>query len=472
MGEITQASRIKTIDFTVVEKNPLYTTIALAAITLLAAALRFYQLGAWGFWIDEIYTINRALGGASSDAFTNPLSFRLIGLALVSLGTDEFNARLVPAVIGVISIPAFYFPIRRLFGTTTALLAVLLLAVSPWHLYWSQNARFYTALVLFYGLAELFFFFWMESDNLWYLLPTGLFFGLAILERRVSLYFVPVVAVYFLALLVLPFGKPPGLRWRNIIIMVLPALAFAGYELVSAGYVASFFTKIVGHQHNPLRVLLSVIYDLGLPLFLMALLGGSYLFSQRSRAGLFLLAGALVPLLLLVVMAPFTQTFSRYIFHTLPNWIILAAVGVKELVAHTQKPARLLALGVALVLVADAISQDVLYYTFQNGNREDFKSAFSVVREEKQAGDLVVAGRPEVGAYYLGEAVLSPQEITINGITQAKQRVWFVLDNRSGIPPFLQRWVEDNAQLVSVHDVSIPGKIMTMRVYLYQPSGP
>jgi len=185
MSEITQASRIKSIDFTVIEKNPLYTTIALAAITLLAAALRFYQLGAWGFWIDEIYTINRALGGVASDAFTNPLSFRLIGLALASLGTDEFNARLLPAVIGVISIPVFYFPIRRLFGTTTALLAVLLLAVSPWHLHWSQNARFYTALVLFYGLAELFFFFWMESDNLWYLLPTGLFFGLAILERRV-----------------------------------------------------------------------------------------------------------------------------------------------------------------------------------------------------------------------------------------------------------------------------------------------
>lgn len=472
MSEITQTPRIKTIDFTAIERNPLYAPLVLTAITLLAAALRFYQLGAWGFWIDEIYTIQRALGGTAGEAFTNPLSFRLIGLALASLGTDEFNARLVPAVIGVISIPVFYFPIRRLFGTTTALLAVLLLAVSPWHLYWSQNARFYTALVLFYGLAELFFFFWIETDNLWYLLPTGLFFGLAILERRVTLFFAPVVAVYFVALLFLPFGRPPGLRWRNILIMVVPALAFAGYELLSAGYVVSFFTKIVGHQHNPLRVLLSVIYDLGLPLFLVALLGGVYLLRQKSRAGLFLLVGALVPLILLVVMAPFTQTFSRYIFHTLPNWIILAAVGAKELVAHTQKPARLLALGVALLLVADAIGQDVLYYTFQNGNREDFKSAFAVVQAEKQADDLVVAGRPEVGAYYLGGEVLPPQAVTVKGITEGEQRVWFVIDNRSGIPPFLQRWVEANTQLVSVHDVSIPGKLMTMRVYLYQPAGP
>ena len=32
----------------------------LLLITLLAAALRFYKLGEWSFWIDEIYTINHA----------------------------------------------------------------------------------------------------------------------------------------------------------------------------------------------------------------------------------------------------------------------------------------------------------------------------------------------------------------------------------------------------------------------------
>jgi hypothetical protein len=33
---------------------------ALALITLLATALRFYKLGEWSFWIDEIFTINHA----------------------------------------------------------------------------------------------------------------------------------------------------------------------------------------------------------------------------------------------------------------------------------------------------------------------------------------------------------------------------------------------------------------------------
>ena len=32
----------------------------LAGITLLALILRFYKLGEWSFWIDEIFTVNRA----------------------------------------------------------------------------------------------------------------------------------------------------------------------------------------------------------------------------------------------------------------------------------------------------------------------------------------------------------------------------------------------------------------------------
>ena len=35
-------------------------------ITLFAALLRFYKLGEWSFWIDEIFTINRANAHYSS----------------------------------------------------------------------------------------------------------------------------------------------------------------------------------------------------------------------------------------------------------------------------------------------------------------------------------------------------------------------------------------------------------------------
>jgi 4-amino-4-deoxy-L-arabinose transferase-like glycosyltransferase len=152
----------------------------LAAITLLALALRFFKLGQWSFWIDEIYTINHAQAHFSSLALILqhipphrnwvPISVISTASALNLAGTSEWSARLASVLIGVVSIPLLYFPIKRLFGVAVGLIAVLLLAVSPWHLYWSQNARFYTALLLFYTLALFAFFYGLERDRLRYIL--------------------------------------------------------------------------------------------------------------------------------------------------------------------------------------------------------------------------------------------------------------------------------------------------------------
>ena len=103
--------------------------VALGLITLLAALLRFYKLGEWSFWIDEIYTIGRAQAHYGSlEAAIHfippsmswfPLSVILTAGTLNALGTSEWSARLVAAVVGVISIPALCFPIKRLFGPIT-----------------------------------------------------------------------------------------------------------------------------------------------------------------------------------------------------------------------------------------------------------------------------------------------------------------------------------------------------------------
>lgn len=437
---------------------------------VVAALLRFYKISEWGFWIDEIYTISRAVGDLNS--LLIPISTRLISLSLNVLGVDEFSARVVPGILGILTIPIIFFPVRKLAGGTTALLAVLLLALSPWHIYWSQNARFYTALMLFYGLAQLCIFIWLESENPWYLVLSMIIIAFAMLERGVTLFIFPMLTVYVIALLILPIEKPPGLRWRNLALFLLPVLFFGILVVFSSGNIYSFFTKIVGHQHNPIRVFLSVIYDIGLPLFLLALLGGIYSVFQKSRLGLFLLIGALVPLLILVIIAPFTQAFSRYVFQTLPIWIMLGAIAIKAMVDNASGNGKFLALGFALLLVADSFSQDVLYYSYQNGNREDFKSAFEIVAQGKHPSDLIVSGRPEIGRYYLDEPVTSAFNVKIDEIINMNNRVWFVVDNRSGFPPSLQEWIEKNSNLVGVRDVYIPGKLMMMRVYLYQPGEP
>jgi hypothetical protein len=125
-----------------------------------------------------------------------------------------------------------------------------------------------------------------------------------------------------------------------------------------------------------------------------------------------------------------------------------------------------------LLLVADAFSQDVLYFSHQNGNREDFRGAYEVIDEGMKPGDLIVAGWPEIGRYYLDEPVQNAVEVKRGELASSEKRVWFVVDNRSGFPSKLQDWIEGNSQLIGVRDVYIPGKLMLTRVYLYQPGIP
>jgi hypothetical protein len=366
-----------------------------------------------------------------------------------------------------------------MFGPGVALLTVLLLALSPWHLQWSQNARFYTSLLLFYSLAMFYLYFGLEEDNLVYLAISLVFLGIATLERKVALFYAPIAVVYLAALVFLPIAKPAGLRRRLLTGMALPVVAFGLYEVYAVGFAGqeAFFAKFVsifiGHQHNPLRVLLSVISDLGLPVFLLALAGAGFLVWERSRAGLFLAISTVLPLATIVLLAPFTQTFSRYVFHTLPFWLILAAVAVKELYVQTHKHAHLLALGVLLVLVVEPISQDVLYYSYQNGNRQDWKGAFAIVERDRQPGDQVVTTRTQLGEYYLDGPVVWAKDISPKKLVAAGLRTWFVIDDRTGfVSPELQRWLDEDTRLVGVRDVHLPGLPMEMRVYLYDPPIP
>src|SRR6266487_3843944 len=139
----------------------------LAGITLVAAVLRFYKLGHWSFWGDEIFSVGFQEDGFNYSFLRRSLAGSMIHLATTTFGTSEWSARLFPALIGMISIPILYFPIKRLFGVSIAILASGLLAVSPWHLYWSQNARFYTLLLLFYTLSLLYLAICLEEDRPW-----------------------------------------------------------------------------------------------------------------------------------------------------------------------------------------------------------------------------------------------------------------------------------------------------------------
>jgi hypothetical protein len=330
--------------------------------------------------------------------------------------------------------------------------------------------------MLLYSLALFAFYFGLERDRPGYLLLSVLLLYLAASERLFALFMVPVVVCYLILLKVAPFEKPPGLRTRNLVLIALPALAFGIYELynfATSGYsiIAYALDFFVGQvNHSPLRLLGSMIYRIGIPLVCLGSLGGVYLLVRKRREGLLVCLAAWLPPLALLLLAPFAFTVDRYIFVTLPFWAILGAVALTELFVRADKYGRILSLGVLLLFVADSLSQDASYYLYQNGNRPDWKGAFSLIAQEMAEEDLVLATSPELGHQYLGDGVEWINSMDPDAIERAGRRVWFVIDDSIGwVAPDLELWIRENSRLVEVLEVMMPGKSLSISIYLYSP---
>src|SRR5690606_24496795 len=70
------------------------------------------------------------------------------------LGTSDLAMRSLPALLGTLTVPAIFLAARRLFDARVALLSALLLAVSPYQVYYSQEHRYY-ALTLLLGTLSV-----------------------------------------------------------------------------------------------------------------------------------------------------------------------------------------------------------------------------------------------------------------------------------------------------------------------------
>jgi mannosyltransferase len=460
--------------------------VLVVAVSLLGAGLRFYKLGEWSFWIDELFTIGRIQAHFSSaEAIRNnippaatwlPLSLLLTSGALRILGISEWSSRLVPALIGILSIPALYLPIKKVFSSRVGLIAALLLAISPWHLTWSQNARFYTAMLLLYSLSLLAFYLGLERNRPWVIVLGLLLFYLALSERLTAAFLVPTVAVYLILLRFLSFGKPPGLRRRILLLLFIPVVAgciVEGHALVTTGTSRLFGDLswfLLYRNYTPLKLMSVISYDIGVPLMCLATFGAYYLLKQRSRIGLLLVIGVVLPLVLLLPLSLFMFTEDRYVFGTLPGWTVLAAVAIEEVWRQVRQRPVLLAFSIIALLAADAAADDLLYFRVNNGNRRDWRGAFSLVRERAQVDDLVVAYWPEFGPYYLGRQIIAWDDISPETVVQSGKRVWFVVDSETVWGDLhKKRWIEQNAELIDVLYLRLP-EDLNLRIYLYDPA--
>jgi mannosyltransferase len=125
-------------------------------LTALGAFLRFYAIGRQGFWYDESYTALLVRRGPGEMLrllpqleSTPPLYYCVAWVWARVFGADEAGLRSLSALCGTLTIPVAYLAARELLANRRAALIVAALTTcNPFLIWYSQEARAYSMLVL------------------------------------------------------------------------------------------------------------------------------------------------------------------------------------------------------------------------------------------------------------------------------------------------------------------------------------
>lgn len=132
----------------------------LYGLILVGGAIRLVGLGDKCLWVDEIKSVYASTTieelwayCTAPDSHTPPLRYVLVW-ALQRIPNTDFAIRLPAMIFGTLSIALVLWIGRMLWDWRTGVVAAVLLLLSPWHLFHSQDARYY-GVMLFLALAAL-----------------------------------------------------------------------------------------------------------------------------------------------------------------------------------------------------------------------------------------------------------------------------------------------------------------------------
>ena len=455
-------------------------------ITLLAMALRLYQLSVKSLWFDECFTLMLArlpLSAAwqvmSLSANTPPLYYLFMRLWLGLAGASEYALRFPSAALGILAIPSIYRLGRRLSGKTVGLIAALLLTASPFHIWYSQDGRMYAPMVLFGLWAMDAFISLVRGQRRWAALTV--WSALAYLTHYGTFSLVYVQLVYLL----------PRLRQTQLVRrwFLAQAMAFVpltpwliGYlsrGLYPAGlswiprpgpldpfYTLWNFTTIDVETLTPAVALLAA----GTALVFLA---GLFPWSEERRWLVWWLALPIGFVFLLSLRRPYYS--DRYLLTTLPAYLLLLALGI------TARRAAIWRLLTASVVLAAMGWGTLRLYTDPHFVKEDWRGVTAAIETEMASTDIVVMEGTEgiIGtwAYRTREwpyAVLWPGEEskTLEEAAAQHSRVWLVwwsshvsnhrvytappFDVFAEAPPIVREWLAAHRQQVAF-DLRLPG---------------
>lgn len=406
---------------------------AVLALTLVAFLLRATHLDAQSLWRDEVDVISLAgkplpqlVRSLVQAGHNGPLYYLLMHIWLGLAGDSEYALRYLSLCCGVLTLPLAYWVGRRLIGRQAAALAVTLVAVSPYLIWYSQDAKMYASLCALTLLAMGCQLEALATGRLGWWLGFVVAASLSLYVHVLAALMLPVYAVAWL--LARPFNRSGW--WRGAAALGLLTLPYLPLAIWQWPLVLN--TYATGHPFYPLNQMLSLLFNLYargvsgvgswvvLAAFAFAVLSGllppriaapqgaeppgQRLAPDRVTPRLFLPIWLFLPIVLVYLVSLRAPVFEpRYLIFVAPAFYLLTGLGNIVL-------ARLSWAAVSLALVV-ALPFSLLGVWTQASVpiKSDFRGAASYIMAQRRADAPIIFQMPYVRRtfdyYFEGEYV-------------------------------------------------------------------
>ncbi len=374
---------------------------------------RFYHLGYNSLWLDEAFTLftaNHPLSGiwdiASNTTITpnalqfdpnNPPLFYVIEHFMLVFGQGEFVVRFIPALLGVLTIPVFYCIGKEFADDDVGIIMAALLTISPFHVYYSQEARAYTLMLFVFSLALFFFLFSLRTNRKYSWVLFGFFSGLTLWTHYYTLVPLGILFTYSFFWGIRRSGNGERQPHRYL-------LSFFTFVLVSLPLVpllSNLYNKRTSTPPLPwgmkgFDVLFQTFTALSdyhrsvmILFFVLFIIGIVYIW-KNNRFNAILIFGLLViPILISIFLAEKVAMDERYLFYLLPVFFIGISFSLKSLAGLSGSK------NITLIIILFFIIQVpflALYYStyYTHYSREDWRGMAKTIEERSAEGDAII----------------------------------------------------------------------------------
>lgn len=150
--------------------------VLLGGIVVLGVAIRAYGLGAESLWFDETFTatviLDRGLESILLDLPAEdphpPLYYLLLELWTSVVGVSAVGLRSLSVFADALSMVLVYAVAARLYDRRVGLVATLLFALSPFYVWYAQEARMYALVTLFAVASFYMLLVIVRGDDRWW----------------------------------------------------------------------------------------------------------------------------------------------------------------------------------------------------------------------------------------------------------------------------------------------------------------